>query len=715
MAESILSCGTCLRRAIQHLPQHRVAIERAALLQTLTLQPTPSHPRFRSTLSSTPSSETAKAAIAGEQQPPNGNKSTHLSVAEAKAAIAADPDAVSPKRQRQQRERNVMKHLSWLDDPWHIAQHVSDLLEKNRYDEALLMTQKASAKYQVEVSWNHLIEYLLREQQLRNAIKLYNDMKKRGQLPNLQTFTIMFSGFAKSQHPKLAVAEALKHYQILLNDTRLQPNATHLNAVINVCARAGDLDSMFSVVETMNESTRAADPVTYTIILNALRHHAQGESRDLPSEQRDNNIAKAISRAKLLWREAVDKWRRSRLLMDESMVCAFGRLLIMAPDRVQKREVFDLLEQTMNIPNLTKPEVAARVDSGKGLSERGKYVVPGTNTLALVLTSLASSRMTTVGIKYWNLMVRDYGIVPDRDCWMRLFGMLKTAKASAHAAEILDVVPDDLIDPLHYRIALETCVRDNINQNAVKNSNKALASMMKRLKLPDPHSLRLYLRVALVSHYQLRSRSEDGDHDRAKRDYGMQIAEALDTLWKPYQTLHNYYFTVSKNKDEKSQPILYNNQREVIALARIMYSSYNKILQQGMLPEDDLKAIRRIGARINREIQAFFANREEVEPNLRKSKGRSSAEEDMTAYGGSLGGPLGGDFEWDTTAAGRPSKPARDERMRRRGGGTPRSRWEGRRDEETIRSRWEQHQDHRQPPEFRGIRDPQQRRGALPW
>jgi pentatricopeptide repeat protein len=357
--------------------------------------------------------------------------------------------------------------------------------------------------------------------------------------------------------------------------------------------------------------------------------------------------------------------------------------------------VFDLLEQTMNIPNLTRPEAAANIDSPKGLAERGTYVVPGTNALSLVLKSLASAKMTTAGIKYWNLMVRDYGIVPDMDSWMRLFGMLKVAKASAHAAEILDVVPDSLINPRIYRIAMETCVRDNINQNAIKNSNKALTSMVKRLEYPDPYSMRLYLRVALTTHYQLRSRSENGDLDGAKRDYGMQIAEALNTLWGPYCKLHKHFFQIDKAKDEKDQPIhgispiLYNSQREVIALARVMYSSYNKILQQGMLSDDDAKKIRPIGARINRTIRAFFANREEIEPNLRKSKGRGSAEEDMTAYGDSLGGVLGGDFEWDTTMAERPSKPARDERMRRRGEETPGSRWEERRDDENPRPRWE--------------------------
>ncbi|KAI5460011.1 hypothetical protein BGZ63DRAFT_359273 [Mariannaea sp. PMI_226] len=682
MAEGILACGACLRRAMQLLPQQRIALERAALLRTLSLPQ--AQPRFSSTSS----------AIS-----PNSSTTTQDVQAAIKADVPQSLDIdpaelpVSAKKTKEKLERAVKKNLSYMDDPWKIGQYVQDALAKDRYDEALLLTQRASSRHSVVVSWNHLIGYLLEKQQLRKAVKLYNEMKKRAQMPNMQTYTIMFRGLAKSQHPKLAVAEAIKHYQILLKDSRLEPNSTHLNAVINVCGKAGDLDSMFTIVDTINESTRAADAYTYTTIINALRYNVLNEIKDLPEEQKSENINKAIGRAKALWREAISKWRQGRLIIDEEMVCAFGRLLIMAPDRLQKREIFDLIEQTMNIPNLTRAgDASTSTDSQKKLAVKGSWVTPGRNTLALVLTSLASTKMTTAGIKYWNLMVREYGIVPDMDNWMRLFGMLKVAKASAHAADILDAIPDEYINAKHYRIALETCVRDNINQNAIKNANKALNSMVTRLKVPDAHSMRLYLRVALVSHYQLRARSDEGDIDGAKRDYGMQITDALNRLWEPYRKLHNHYFNVVKPKDEKAEAILYNDKREVIALARIMYSSYNKVIQQGMLPEADITKIRHIGARINREIQTFFANREDVEPNLRKSKGRGTAGEDMSEYDDKLGG----DFEWDTTQAGRVKSQRRmDER--------PRSRWD------------DGHRDHHEPRKIRGFRNQHQRRASLPW
>ena len=497
-------------------------------------------------------------------------------------------------------------------------------------------------------------------------------MKKRGQLPNVQTFTVLFRGCARSQHPAAAVAEAVKHYNILMADKRIQPNSIHLNAVLNVCARAGDLDSMFLIANTANESTRAPTAYTYTTILNALRHHVLNDIKDLPREQQAVNLRKVVDRAKGLWVEVMDKWKQGRLVIDEELVCAMGRVLLLAPKREDKREVLDLLQQTMNVPNLTKAvESDDSGDAGKhkvvprnSSTSNAVYAVPGRNTLALLLTTLASCKLTTVGIEYWNLMIRQYAIVPDNDNWLRMFGMLKVAKASAHAAAILDILPSEFVDPKPYRIAMETCVRDNINTNAIKNSATILQSMMDRLLVPDLHTLRLYLRVALVSHYHLRSRAQDGDEAGAKRQYGVQITTALARLWEPYKKTHYHYFKATPTPDNKGdEGIHYNNKREVIALARLMFSAFNKVINENMLPDKDLRELRPVGAKINREIQAFYSTRELNEKKLRRSSDVNAAERehaDDVVEGFSH--RLGGDFVWDTTKSGEPVSLRREQR-----------------------------------------------------
>lgn len=508
-------------------------------------------------------------------------------------------------------------------------------------------------------------------------------MKKRGQLPNARTFTVMFRGLAQSQHPKQAVAEAVKHYNVLLNDKRLEPNSIHLNAVLNVCARAGDMDNMFLIANSVNESTRSPTAFTYTTIFNALRHsgiprelstsRSGGRERGkevgddkLSDEQRYNIAVQTLDRAKGLWEEVVRKWSAGRLVIDEELVCSMGRLLLASPRRADKRQIFDLLEQTMKMPNLVarpelgtsdpdesmrnisamseegdksqdkRPDVAA-VSASRSSSPPKKrsggapatHAIPGRNTLALVLSTLSATRDTTAGIKYWNLMVRHYGVLPDRDNWLRLLGMLKVARAGAHAASIVDLMPDEYLraskekgatDDSYkpFRIAMEACVRDNLNRNTVANANRVLDSMLRRLERPDLHTLRLYLRVCLVSHAHLRSMP---DAEAAKRLYGTQITEALGRLWDPYKAAHYRAFKAgtSSARADGTAPravAIYNAQREVIALARHIISAFDKVVNEHLLPDQDLRDLKPITAKINREVQAFYADRESREPSL---------------------------------------------------------------------------------------------------
>ncbi|KAF5697680.1 Pentatricopeptide repeat-containing protein [Fusarium globosum] len=658
MADRLLPGGACLRRALQFAPRQRLEIRLASAFQISSFQH--SQRIFNSTtIPTTEESTTAQDA----------NSIADAITKDAPKNLDAPADGPLWKRRENLRmERAVNKELQYLNnDPWKVAEYVRKALEAKKFDQAHLLVQKGSKDMQLVVPWNFLLEYLLDQQQVKAAIKLFNEMKKRAQFPNAQTYTTLFRGLAKSNHPKTAVFEAVKHYNALFKDSRLEPNSTHLNAVLSVCNRAGDLDSMFSIVDTLNESTRAPTSYTYTTILNAIRFNTLDGLEKLTPEQKEFNLKQGSQRAKAIWSEVMSKWRQGRLIIDEELVCSMGRMMIISSDTNDKKEVLDLIEQTMNIPNLSKvkemsAEEARKTNPRTGQvvkkDKNGVFVSPGNNTLSLILKVVLQTKLNSMGIKYWNFILREYNLEPDRDCWLRLFSILKQAKASGHATEILDIIPASITGPNFYRIAFETCVRDNINPNVIKNANRALDSMMNHLELPDAHLMRLYLNVSQSTHYHLRARANEGDVAGAKRAYGVQITDALDRLWVPYRKLHDHYFKQVKAETKEQKRALYNDQREVIALARIMYGSFNKVIQQEMLPEEDLKRIRPVGGRINREIQAFYANREEMEPNLRKKKGRGTAEEDMSTHDEAMNTA---NF-WDTTQAGKPRSPKQTDR-----------------------------------------------------
>lgn len=98
-----------------------------------------------------------------------------------------DGDEPGKKKYEKKLEWVVMKHLEHLYDPYHIAQHVSKALARGSFDEALMMTRIASREGKVEVSWNHLIDYQMKNKRLNAAIKLYNEVRTPESMPPAPT------------------------------------------------------------------------------------------------------------------------------------------------------------------------------------------------------------------------------------------------------------------------------------------------------------------------------------------------------------------------------------------------------------------------------------------------------------------------------------------------------------------------------------------------
>jgi hypothetical protein len=95
-------------------------------------------------------------------------------------SLDASPDAGGSADQdfEQIMEDSVKKQLKYLNNPYTIQNYILDpLLKKDRIDEAIVLTRKASRLHKVSVSWNHLINYQMEHQRLHAAVKLYNEVK----------------------------------------------------------------------------------------------------------------------------------------------------------------------------------------------------------------------------------------------------------------------------------------------------------------------------------------------------------------------------------------------------------------------------------------------------------------------------------------------------------------------------------------------------------
>lgn len=454
-------------------------------------------------------------------------------------------------------------------------------------------------------------------------------MKKRAQQPNAQTFTIIFRGCAMSDHPKLAVGEAVKLYQNMVSVGRIKPNTIHLNAVLQVCAKAGDLDAMFGILNSSDDALRSPNNLTYTTVLNAMRNAVDKKpvreniSFVLPDSKIQKEKEETIKRAKSIWEEVISRWRAGSLIIDEELVCAMGRILLMG-GYADAYAIESLIEQTMMIPKaknkgmpisgpeetentaLARPRGAIKAPGAPAVT----HALPGNNSLSMILEAVTKTRRSTKAVKYWNVFTIEYGVVPDADNWTRILQVYHVGKNSGRACVALDRMPRDILAPKHVRLAMKTCLRDNLNKSALDHATAILRTMEKTLKFPDLQSLRVYLQVAHAY-----KRSFDG---KVKKDYAEAMASwsrglfaALDHLDRPYQAVVSEYFIKPPTTtDPKSQALLQNHRAEVVALARKMSAACDILTHEhaASLTPAELDKVKKLNSHLSSLISQHFSN-----------------------------------------------------------------------------------------------------------
>ncbi|KAI1180413.1 hypothetical protein F4777DRAFT_315376 [Nemania sp. FL0916] len=637
----MFTCTACLRRAFDVFPQRNLP----GNLRTSCSRPPPSP-------SPSPSSSPFQAASKSSRL----RRSYATVVARAPPANPTPHALVAPRRDKRRRTEHgqnsqnrasapmlgretewaARKELEYLGDALLIAKRVKTALAKDNFDLAITIARQASKRNNVVVTWNHLIEYQLQNQRMHAALKLYSEMKKRAQQPNAQTFTIIFRGCARSEHPKLAVSEAIKLYQNMVSLGRIKPNTIHLNAVLQVCARAGDLDSMFSILSSSDDPLRSPNNLTYTTILNAMRTRVEREiepaddnaPKRLSEEQVHHEVRITIQRARTVWEEVIARWRSGSIIIDEELVCAMGRILLMGGYK-DIDTIESLIEQTMMIsraknkglpgeaaptpvPALAPaPQSAIKAPGAPAVN----HALPGNNSLSMILEALEKTRRTTKAVKYWNLFTLHYHVLPDAENWFRALRVFHTGKNSGRASTALQAMPTDMIARKHVRIAMKTCLRDNLNKAALDNATAILKTMGKVPSIPDVQSLRTYLQVAHATKRSHGKLPRHGSTD-AIDPWAKSLAAALDHLFGPYQTVAKKYLTDSpETNDPHALEKLHNLKLEVIALARKIVAAYDILTNENLASLDAIQArkIRSRHAGITRIITNYY---KDVEPRL---------------------------------------------------------------------------------------------------
>jgi pentatricopeptide repeat protein len=70
----------------------------------------------------------------------------------------------------------LREELKYITYPAQLADHVEGLLRKNDYEKALAMTRLSSRALANTVSWNYMIEYLMKQGKRKDGIALFNEV-----------------------------------------------------------------------------------------------------------------------------------------------------------------------------------------------------------------------------------------------------------------------------------------------------------------------------------------------------------------------------------------------------------------------------------------------------------------------------------------------------------------------------------------------------------
>ena len=465
----------------------------------------------------------------------------------------------------------LLKELEWLPDRVKLAEHVHYTLRCNDPAKALDLCRLASKKEVVVVSWNHVVDWYMQKGKVGDALKIYNEMKKRAQFPDAYTYTLILRGLANKQDWDRKVKEenvvrAVSIYNSLSSPTsRVRPTIIHTNAVLKVAAEAGDLDALWGIVAKIPDSGSAApDRMTYSILLNALRKSVpSNDTGGTDMEAMSKRRMKALLDGRALWKDVIARWRAGEVSVDEQLVVEMGRLLLTSPQMQDWDDVLNLVHQTMKIERLLPPlgsadrqtqHVPHHATSMRSTENLGEtpiedadgytdtpstkvflpvqpfprhrahphrptslaWVRPGIHTLSMVIDMCSLLRIPKTADQYWALFTsHPYNIVPNHanfHTMLRLFGQ---NRASAKAVALVrDGISAANLKPLGLTFTLATavCVRDMKNQNAVSHARE-LVDLMRR---PD-----LELSVSALQNYLMLSLSTDS---------GARVTETLNHL-----------------------------------------------------------------------------------------------------------------------------------------------------------------------------------------
>ncbi|KAH9844939.1 PPR repeat family [Teratosphaeria destructans] len=513
-------------------------------------------------------SSSATAAVASSSTSPSNGGQPYLNAAQLRHINRQESDGVrkqllSPSERS--KRRALEKEIKWLADPLKFTEHVRCTLERDQLDKALELCRMASSRFDCVVAWNRCIEWLMKAARYNEGLRVYNEMKKRGQYPDSYTYSMLLHGLVSPTPSMLDQtikdAKAIKAHGLYIGmlapTSRVQPSIIHTNSALKATAQAADLDAFWGIVALIPEQgPGAANHISYTTILDCIRHDVERETvshvLDVEQSLEHTKIKRieAVNHGRRIWQEVVQNWRAGLVTVDEPLVGAMARLLLVSHRMVDWDDVLSLIQQTTRIKRQIAPIGSAERNVGHVPAEIGdgmetstllvgseeaevdkeipadkespaakafeavkppsqtpeskgmnfQYAVPRTELLNVALVACNLMRIPRIATAYWDIFVGDFKVKPDAYNAITYLRLLRENRASKKAAKLMGELGTlNVENRLLYRLALEACVRDMKNKHAVEHATVVVNTMEEHLHpKSDIQTLQHYLKLGRV-------------------------------------------------------------------------------------------------------------------------------------------------------------------------------------------------------------------------
>ncbi|KAL4785142.1 hypothetical protein BJX76DRAFT_325184 [Aspergillus varians] len=258
--------------------------------------------------------------------------------------------------------KTIETELAWLKDRTILLERIQRLLRRDDIVMAAALVRAATrAQYDCTAAWNCILDYCLEKGNAKAAFKFWNDMKKRGSMPNDWSYTTMLHGLSKVKKTPYVdpVVMARSVYRSLLNpNSSVKLALIHTNAMLSVCGHHGAMDVLWEVAGGIpEEGPESPDSYTYTIILNAIRRSIQRDVekfKEYEAEKSHHKRLAGIAEGKRVWSDIIYRWKSGHIAMSNQLVTAMAGLLWEGIGDRHLYEVLQLLHQTTGLPILAK-------------------------------------------------------------------------------------------------------------------------------------------------------------------------------------------------------------------------------------------------------------------------------------------------------------------------------------------------------------------------